>query len=134
MQIFGYFYYKFSRPYKKWEEDDYYQMPIILLSICQSANILALLPFIFKMNASNWLYCILFPFFLLANAKIFLNSDKRVIYEEKWFQQTRLKKNFGTVFAISYIILSFIAVGVTLQYYIKYVGWDWNLNCSWRWW
>ena len=134
MQLFGFFYYKFSRLYKKWEGDDYYQTPILLLSMCQTFNVLALIPLLLKMNACNWIYCILFSFFLLINANIFLNRNKRNMYEQKWIKQTKIKKNLGSVLAITYIATSYIAFWLTMQYYPKYVGWDWNLNCSWRWW
>ena len=134
MQIFGYFYYKFSRPYRKWEGNYYYQMPIILLSMCQTFNVLALIPLLFKVNSCNWTYCIFFSFFLLFNLNIFLNSNKRERYEQKWIKQSKIKRVFGSFLAIAYIIFSFITLWLTMQFYLDDIGWDWNLNCSWRWW
>ena len=134
MQIFGYFYYKFSSPYKKWEGDYYYQVPIILLSMCQTNNLFLLMIFIFKFNMCDWLYYIVLLLVLLLNQFIFLTRQKREYYEKKWEYQTTIKKRLGIALAILYIMISFISFFLVVINYSKYVGWDWNLNCSWRWW
>lgn len=131
--VFGYLYYKYSRPYKKHEGRYYYITPIILLSMCQTFNVLSILPFIIKCNMNNWIYYIVGMIFLLSNTNYFLSKNKRTKYELRWGKEKYAKKRLGTAIAIAYVTVSFILFFWTMQYYLEYTGWEQNLNCSWAW-
>ena len=133
MNVFGYLYYKFSRPYKKVEGQDYYVTPILLLSMCQTFNITSLLPFIIRFNMNNWILCAIVAFFVLINFIYFLSRSKREQYERLWSKEKSAKKRWGSVAAIAYIVFSLAANFASIPYYLGYTDWEWDPNWSWRW-
>ena len=133
MNPFGYLYYKFSRPYKRVEGQDYYIGPIFLLSMCQAFNILSLLPFIIRFNVNNWIICTIIGFFVLLNFIYFLSRSKREQYERRWRKEKGAKKRWGTIAAIVYIVFSLVVYFVSFFHYPDYTDWEWDPNWSWRW-
>ncbi len=133
MNVFGYLYYKFSRPYKKVEGQDYYVTPILLLSMCQGCNIMSLLPFIIRFNVNNWILCGIVAFFVLMNFIYFLSRGKREQYEHLWSKEKGAKKRWGSVAAIAYIVFSYTTYLACMSYDLHYTGWEWDPNWSWRW-
>ena len=133
MNVFGYAYYKFSRPYKRLEGQDYYMTPIVLLSMCQAFNIMSLLPFIIKVYINNWIIFIIFGIFLLFNANYFLSKSKREQYEHQWSKEKGAKKRWGTVAVITYIVFSLVTYFASYFRYLGYTGWEWDLNWRWSW-
>ena len=133
MNPFGYLYYKFSRPYKRVEGQDYYVTPILLLSMCQTFNITSLLPFIIRFNVNNWILCAIVAFFALINFIYFLSRGKREQYERLWSKEKGAEKRWGSVVAIAYIVFSFTTYLACMSYDLHYTGWEWDPNWRWRW-
>lgn len=133
-KIFGYIYYKYARFYKRYEGKDYYMTPIVLLSLCQTFNFFTLLPLLVKFNMNNWIYCIIYAFLFILNVFYFLTSCKREQYERKWSKENKRQKRLGSIWAILYIIISFVGYLGTMQFYGKYTRWEWAVDWIWRWW
>lgn len=135
MNVFGYFYYKFSRSYKKAGEEDYYWTSVLILSLCQTFNAMSLLLFAVRININNWIFCAIGAFTMVINFTCFLPKRKREQYERRWITEKGAKKMIGTIAAISYIVISFVGYMASLFCFMegmKYTAWVWDLNWSWR--
>ena len=132
MNVFGYAYYKFSRPYKRLEGQYYYIAPIMLLSMCQAFNVISLLPFVIRFHMNNWIISAIGAFFILTNANYFLSKRKREQYEHRWSKEKGAKKRWGTVAAIAYIVFSMVGYFASMPYDLGYTGWKMTIPEGWR--
>ena len=133
MNVFGYAYYKFSRPYKRLEGQYYYIAPIMLLSMCQAFNVISLLPFVIRFHMNNWIISAIGAFFILMNANYFLSKRKREQYERRWSKEKGAQKRWGTVAANAYVVFSLVTCFASYFRYLGYTGWEWDLNWRWSW-
>ena len=97
------------------------------LSLCQTANILTLIPLFVSIKLNNWLIIVLILSFITFNGFYSFSSKRVARFENKWKNETKTRKYIGGGVVILYIVASAVLYCCSFGYYEEYTNWKWDI-------
>lgn len=126
MIVFDYIYYKLSLLYLKLGEKDANIPAIVVLSLCQTLNVLTLIPLFLRIRLNNWLILIIYLLICAFNS-FYSFSEKRVVdFEKRWKEEPKMLRYVRGGGILLYVIGSFVLYLICLKYYEEYSNWRWE--------
>lgn len=127
MKVFDYIFYKIFQLYKKMGEKDADIFTSAFLALCQSANILTLIPLFISFKLNNWIFIIIYLSLWVFNSFCYFTMKRIMTFEKRWKNETKTMKYIGGGLTVLYIVASFTLCYFSLEYYQGYTNWKWNL-------
>ena len=119
-------FYRVERIYSNWGEGIPNIPSTVIVSGCQTFNILTILPIVATLKINNWLLILIFILLYTLNELYTFSSKKRVIFVDNWKNEKMSKKRMRGILIIIYIIGSITLFICSLEWYTGYANWKWE--------